>query len=52
MRFVHTADWQIGMKAAHVGDAGKRVREERIEAARPSRENVRRTCRERTPQTR
>jgi DNA repair exonuclease SbcCD nuclease subunit len=34
MRFVHTADWQIGMKAAHVGDAGQRVREERLEAAR------------------
>jgi DNA repair exonuclease SbcCD nuclease subunit len=31
---LHTADWQIGMKAAHVGDAGPRVREERIAAAR------------------
>ena len=30
MRFLHTADWQIGMKAAHVGEAGARVREERL----------------------
>lgn len=34
MRFVHTADWQIGMKAAHAGEAGARVREERLVAAR------------------
>lgn len=34
MRFVHTADWQIGMKAAHVGKAGPRVREARFDAAR------------------
>ena len=33
MRFVHTADWQIGMKAAHAGSAGARVREERFKAA-------------------
>lgn len=33
MKFVHSADWQIGMKAAHVGDAGRRVREERLKAA-------------------
>ncbi len=33
MRFVHSADWQIGMKAAHAGDAGRRVREERLKAA-------------------
>jgi len=25
MRFLHTADWQIGMKASHVGEAGLRV---------------------------
>ncbi len=31
MKFLHTADWQIGMKASHVGEAGKRVREQRIE---------------------
>lgn len=34
MRFLHTADWQIGMKAAHVGPAGERVRDERFAAAR------------------
>jgi len=30
MKFLHTADWQIGMRAAHVGAAGTRVREERL----------------------
>jgi len=34
MKFIHTADWQIGMRAAHVGAAGQRVRDERLEAAR------------------
>ena len=34
MKFLHTADWQIGMKAAHVGAVGARVREARLEAAR------------------
>ena len=34
MKFLHTADWQIGMKAAHVGAAGARVREERLAAAK------------------
>lgn len=34
MKFIHTADWQVGMKAAHVGDCGDRVREERLESAR------------------
>ncbi len=34
MRFLHTADWQIGMKASHVGEAGTRVREEQVAAAR------------------
>ena len=33
MRFLHTADWQIGMKASHVGEAGKRIRDERVAAA-------------------
>ncbi len=33
MRFVHTADWQMGMKAARVGEAGARVREARLESA-------------------
>jgi DNA repair exonuclease SbcCD nuclease subunit len=33
MRFLHTADWQIGMKAGHAGIASPRVREVRIESA-------------------
>ena len=33
MRFIHTADWQIGLKAAHVGVVGQRVRKERLAAA-------------------
>lgn len=32
MRFVHTADWQLGMKAAHVGAKGDLVRAERLAA--------------------
>jgi len=32
MRFVHTADWQIGMKCQRLGDASARVREERLAA--------------------
>jgi len=34
MKFIHTADWQLGMKAAHAGSAAPRVREERLAAAR------------------
>ena len=34
MKFIHTADWQIGMRAAHVGAAGQRVRDARLDAAR------------------
>jgi len=34
VRFLHTADWQIGMKATHVGQAGVGVREARLEAGR------------------
>lgn len=34
MKFLHTADWQIGMKAAHVGAVGVRVREERLAAGK------------------
>jgi len=30
MKFLHTADWQLGLKVAHVGGAGVRVREERL----------------------
>lgn len=33
MKFLHTADWQIGMKAQSLGDAAARVREERLAAA-------------------
>jgi hypothetical protein len=33
MRFLHTADWQIGMKAVGFGSAGERIREERFCAA-------------------
>ena len=34
MRFLHTADWQIGMKAAALGAAAERVREERVAAGK------------------
>jgi len=34
MRFLHTADWQIGMKADFVGRSAQRVRDERIAAGR------------------
>jgi hypothetical protein len=34
MRFIHTADWQIGMAAAHVGEAAGRVRQARVDSAR------------------
>jgi len=34
MRFLHTADWQIGMRAAHVGAAGEKVRGARLDAAK------------------
>jgi DNA repair exonuclease SbcCD nuclease subunit len=34
VRVFQTADWQIGMRAAHAGEAGVRVREERLAAAR------------------
>lgn len=35
MKFLHTADWQLGMKASHLGhDAASRVREERLSSAR------------------
>ncbi|OQB75197.1 MAG: putative metallophosphoesterase YhaO [Deltaproteobacteria bacterium ADurb.Bin135] len=30
MKFLHTADWQIGMRAAKLGNSGERVREERL----------------------
>lgn len=34
MKFIHTADWQIGMRAAHVGAVAELVRAERLSAAR------------------
>ena len=33
MRFLHTADWQMGMRAESVGKLAERVREERLAAA-------------------
>lgn len=34
MRFLHTADWQIGMRADHAGEAAAQVRSARLETAR------------------
>ena len=34
MKFLHTADWQTGMRAAMLGDKGERVRAARLESAR------------------
>jgi 3',5'-cyclic AMP phosphodiesterase CpdA len=34
VRFLHTSDWHIGLKAAHAGAAGPRLRAERLAAAR------------------
>ena len=34
MKFLHTADWQIGMKAAGLGGAAEAIREERSYAAK------------------
>jgi hypothetical protein len=31
VRFLHTADWQIGMKAAHTGEKAKEIRQKRFE---------------------
>jgi DNA repair exonuclease SbcCD nuclease subunit len=36
MRFLHTADWQIGMKAVHIGEGAESVRRARFESARKS----------------
>ena len=33
IRFLHTADWQIGMRAAQAGEKAQIVREERLETA-------------------
>jgi DNA repair exonuclease SbcCD nuclease subunit len=34
MKFIHTADWQIGMKAVNLGTVGASLREARLAAAR------------------
>jgi hypothetical protein len=34
MKFLHTADRQIGIRAQSLGEAGVRVREERIAASK------------------
>jgi DNA repair exonuclease SbcCD nuclease subunit len=34
MKFLHSSDWQMGMKAEGVGRVAERIREERLEAAR------------------
>src|SRR5690349_9702513 len=34
MKFLHTADWQIGMRAAQFGEKGESVRGARLESAR------------------
>jgi len=34
MKFLHTSDWQMGMKADSVGLMAERVRAERLEAAK------------------
>ena len=44
MRFIHTADWQIGMKAAHAAQNAGRVRAARLESARRVCELARRTA--------
>lgn len=33
MKFLHTADWQIGMNAVHVAQVGDRLREQRFKTA-------------------
>ncbi len=42
MKFLHTADWQIGMRAAMLGEKGERVRMARLESARRVTELARR----------
>jgi DNA repair exonuclease SbcCD nuclease subunit len=34
MKFLHTSDWQMGMKAESLGSVAERVRDERLEAAK------------------
>ncbi len=33
MKFLHTADWHLGISAAQAGEAGERIRQERLKAA-------------------
>ena len=42
MKFLHTADWQVGMRATQLGDKGERVRHARLESARRVIEEARR----------
>jgi DNA repair exonuclease SbcCD nuclease subunit len=42
MKFLHTADWQVGMRAAQLGEKGERVRHARLESARRVIEEARR----------
>jgi DNA repair exonuclease SbcCD nuclease subunit len=42
MKFLHTADWQVGMRAAQLGEKGERVRHARLESARRVTEEARR----------
>ena len=34
IRFLHTADWQLGMKARHVAEVGDKVRAARLQTVR------------------
>ena len=42
MKFLHTADWQVGMRATQLGEKGERVRHARLESARRVIEEARR----------
>src|ERR1017187_2371478 len=42
MKFLHTADWQVGMRATQLGEKGERVRHSRLESARRVIEEARR----------
>jgi DNA repair exonuclease SbcCD nuclease subunit len=44
MRFVQTADWQIGMKAVHLGEKGETARRARFQSARRIIEIAREKC--------
>jgi len=44
VRFIHTADWQVGMRAVQVGSAAETVRRERLEAVRRILEVARKRC--------